>query len=134
MDLKIFTDAIEPGALEQINRLLEQPAFKNSKVRIMPDVHQGMGCVVGFTGDLGDKVIPNVVGVDIGCGILCVEISPHNLNLKLIDEVIRKYIPVGFRIHQNEQILPFGLEELYIFKKLNNISRIKSSLGTLGGG
>ena len=62
-NLKIFTDNIDEKALQQINTLLEQDVFKNSKVRIMPDVHAGAGCVIGFTGDLGDKVIPNIVGV-----------------------------------------------------------------------
>ena len=74
-NLKIFTRNIEDAALNQINELLEQDAFKDAKVRIMPDVHAGKGCVIGFTGDLGDKVIPNIVGVDIGCGMLCVELG-----------------------------------------------------------
>lgn len=64
-DLKIFTKNIEQEAVEQINELLNQEAFKDCKVRIMPDVHAGKGCVIGFTADLGDKVIPNIVGVDI---------------------------------------------------------------------
>ena len=66
-DLKIFTKNIEQQAVNQINELLEQEPFKDCKVRIMPDVHAGKGCVIGFTADLGDKVIPNIVGVDIGC-------------------------------------------------------------------
>ena len=69
-NLKIFTNNIEQEAIDQINTLLNQPAFENCKVRIMPDVHAGAGCVIGFTADLGDKVIPNIVGVDIGCGML----------------------------------------------------------------
>ena len=72
---KIFTKNIDEEALKQINELLEQDAFKDSKVRIMPDVHAGKGCVIGFTGDLGNKVIPNIVGVDIGCGMLCIELG-----------------------------------------------------------
>ena len=64
-NLKIFTDNIEQEAIEQIDLLLEQEVFKDCKVRIMPDVHAGKGCVIGFTADLGDKVIPNIVGVDI---------------------------------------------------------------------
>ena len=67
-DLKIFTDNIEEIAQKQINELLEQEAFKNCKIRIMPDVHAGKGCVIGFTGNFGKKVIPSIVGVDIGCG------------------------------------------------------------------
>lgn len=62
-NVKIFTENIEEQAINQINELLKQEAFKDSKIRIMPDVHAGKGCVIGFTGDLGDKVIPNIVGV-----------------------------------------------------------------------
>ncbi len=133
-DLKIFTDNIEPDALNQVYNLVKQDAFKDSKVRIMPDVHLGVGCVVGFTGDLGDKVIPNVVGVDIGCGMLTIEIENHNLNLALIDDIIHEHIPSGFNIHPRPKKLPFELKELKAYKSLKNINRIESSLGTLGGG
>ena len=68
-DVKIFTDNIEENALEQIKELLSINVFADKKIRIMPDVHAGAGCVIGFTGNLGDKVIPNIVGVDIGCGM-----------------------------------------------------------------
>ena len=68
-DLKVFAKTVEQEALDQVGLLLAQPAFSNCKVRIMPDVHAGKGCVIGFTADLGDKVIPNIVGVDIGCGV-----------------------------------------------------------------
>ena len=67
--MKIFTDNVEETALEQIRGLLAIDVFSDKKIRIMPDVHAGVGCVIGFTGDLGDKVIPNIVGVDIGCGM-----------------------------------------------------------------
>ena len=66
-NLKIFTENIEGEALNQIHCLLKQEPFKDCKIRIMPDVHAGKGCVIGFTADLGEKVIPNIVGVDIGC-------------------------------------------------------------------
>ena len=86
-NLKIFTNNIEESAKEQINLLLEQEPFKNCKIRIMPDVHAGKGCVIGFTADLGDKVIPNIVGVDIGCGMLCVELGKVDLlNLSQKDQ------------------------------------------------
>lgn len=68
-DVKIFTDNIEDGALEQIKTLLSIDVFAGKKIRIMPDVHVGFGCGIGFTGNLGDKMIPNIVGVDIGCGM-----------------------------------------------------------------
>ena len=68
-NVKIFTDNIEETALRQIKELLSIDVFSDKKIRIMPDVHAGAGCVIGFTGDLGDKVIPNIVGVDVGCGM-----------------------------------------------------------------
>ena len=68
-NVKIFTDIIDKNAIEQIKQLLSINVFADKKIRIMPDVHAGAGCVIGFTGDLGDKVIPNIVGVDIGCGM-----------------------------------------------------------------
>ena len=68
-DVKIFTDNIEENALEQIKELISIDVFSDKKIRIMPDVHAGAVCIIGFTGDLGDKVIPNIVGVDIGCGM-----------------------------------------------------------------
>lgn len=98
-DLKIFTDDIEQEAINQINELLDQEAFKDSKIRIMPDVHAGKGCVIGFTGNLGDKVIPNIVGVDIGCGMLCVELGNIDLDLEKLDKIIREYVPSGKNIH-----------------------------------
>ena len=71
-DTKIFTDDIEQNAVEQIKQLLSVDVFGGCKIRIMPDVHAGAGCVIGFTGNLGERVIPNIVGVDIGCGIYVV--------------------------------------------------------------
>lgn len=91
-DLKIFASTIEDKAMEQINTLLEQPAFKNCKVRIMPDVHAGAGCVIGFTGDLGDKIIPNIIGVDIGCGVLTVPLGKIDIDFDKLDNVIREHI------------------------------------------
>ena len=74
-DVKIFTDNIEENALSQIRELISIDVFSNKKIRIMPDVHAGAGCVIGFTGNLGDKVIPNIVGVDIGCGMLVLNLG-----------------------------------------------------------
>ena len=103
-DLKIFTNNIEDSAKEQIDLLLEQEAFKNCKIRIMPDVHAGTGCVIGFTGNLGNKVIPNIVGVDIGCGMLCVELGNIYLDLEEIDKIVREFVPSGFDVHKERQI------------------------------
>ena len=133
-NLKIFTDNIEQQAIDQINLLLEQDTFKNSKVRIMPDVHAGKGCVIGFTGDLGDKVIPNIVGVDIGCGMLCVELGNIELDLEKIDKVIHDYVPSGRSVHE-ERIVHFDkLKDLKCYRELKDTKRLERSLGTLGGG
>ncbi len=133
-DLKIFADAPEQEALDQINRLLSQPAFREAKVRIMPDVHAGKGCVIGFTADLGDKVIPNVVGVDIGCGMLTVELGAHKPDFAALDEVMHRDIPSGMNVHA-EAAAPFGeLDALHCCPRLRNHSRLQASLGTLGGG
>lgn len=135
-NLKIFTKNIEQEAINQINELLEQEAFKDSKVRIMPDVHAGKGCVIGFTGDLGDKVIPNIVGVDIGCGMLCVELGNIDLNLERLDKIVRRYVPSGMNVHELPiQLSDVYLNELYCFKELKNKDNwLEKSLGTLGGG
>ena len=134
-DLKIFTTNIEDTAVNQINELLEQDAFKDSKIRIMPDVHAGKGCVIGFTGDLGDKVIPNVVGVDIGCGMLCVELGDVPINLVELDRIIRENIPSGMNVHEGFPTTPFFLGDLKCYKELRNKDNwLEKSMGTLGGG
>lgn len=135
-NLKIFTDNIEQEAIDQINELLEQDAFKDSKVRIMPDVHAGKGCVIGFTGDLGNKVIPNIVGVDIGCGMLCVELGKVDIDLEKLDKVIRDNVPSGRNVHELPiQSSNLYLDELYCKRMLNNKDKwLERSLGTLGGG
>lgn len=133
-DLEIFTNNIEEQAKQQIDLLLEQEPFKDCKIRIMPDVHAGKGCVIGFTGDLGDKIIPNIVGVDIGCGMLCAEMGDIDIDFKQLDDFIRENIPSGMNVHNNK-IADFDFKELYCFKQLKNKDEwLEKSLGTLGGG
>ena len=132
--LKIFTDDIEQEAIEQINLLLEQEPFKDCKVRIMPDVHAGKGCVIGFTADLEDKVIPNIVGVDIGCGMLCVELGKVELDLEKLDKVINENIPAGRNIREQKLITFDGINNLYCLKELKETKKFNRAIGTLGGG
>lgn len=140
-NLKIFTEDIEEKAKEQIDLLLEQDAFKKCKVRIMPDVHAGAGCVIGFTANLGKKVIPNVVGVDIGCGMAWVKttLKEEDVDLVALDKYIRENIPSGLNVRK-EPVAVFGdrvpdLKELYCYNELKNVdSWLEKSLGTLGGG
>lgn len=133
-DLKIFTDNIEPEALNQIYTLVKQPVFADCKVRIMPDVHAGAGCVIGFTADLGDKVIPNIVGVDIGCGMRTVELGQINIDFAALDSAIREHIPSGREVRKSEYVRFEMLDELRCYRHLKDIDRIKRSIGTLGGG
>ena len=150
-DLKIFTDNIEREAIDQINTLLEQPAFADCKVRIMPDVHAGAGCVIGFTADLGDKVIPNIVGVDIGCGMFTVELGRidtgindktdssivnyvTDIDYEKLDNVIRTCIPSGRNVHEEINYIFPELKNLRCYNKLKNIDWLERSMGTLGGG
>lgn len=133
-DLKIFTQNIEPQALSQIYTLVSQPAFADCKIRIMPDVHAGAGCVIGFTADLGEKVIPNIVGVDIGCGMLTVELGQIDIDYAKLDSVIRMYIPSGRNVHGGATYPVKTMKQLYCYDHLKNRNWIRCSLGTLGGG
>ena len=133
-DLKIFTNNIEQEAKSQIDLLLEQEPFKNCKVRIMPDVHAGKGCVIGFTADLGDKVIPNIVGVDIGCGMLCVNLGKEELDLEKLDKVINEHIPAGRNIREQKLINFDKINDLYCLRELKETKKFNRAIGTLGGG
>lgn len=133
-NLKIFASNIEEKALEQIHELLNQVAFADCKIRIMPDVHAGKGCVIGFTADLGDKVIPNIVGVDIGCGMLTVELGNIEFDLERLDEIIREFVPSGFNVHKERKLRYPKLQELKCYRSLKDTKRLERSIGTLGGG
>ena len=133
-DLKIFTENIEHEALSQIYTLIKQPAFADCKVRIMPDVHAGAGCVIGFTADLGDKVIPNIVGVDIGCGMLTVELGDIEIDLAALDAAIRKHVPCGRNVHEGGVVKFDAIKQLRCFRELKDTKRLERSIGTLGGG
>lgn len=133
-DLKIFTENIEQEAVDQINTLLDQPAFADRKVRIMPDVHAGAGCVIGFTANLGDKVIPNIVGVDIGCGMLTVTLGKIDIDYEKLDKVIREYVPCGYNIHEGRIARFSKIQGMHCYRNLKDTRRFERSIGTLGGG
>ncbi len=134
-DLKLFTSNIDEKALDQINKLMEQPAFCDAKVRIMPDVHTGSGCTIGFTANLGDKVIPNVVGVDIGCGMYVTKLEKDiDLDLEKRDQIIHEYVPSGLNVHDTDQISIDVLKELKCFSGLKNTGWLLKSLYSLGSG
>src|SRR6056297_1569719 len=130
-DIKIYATTLEDGALEQIKELGEFEPYKNSKIRIMPDCHAGAGCTIGTTMEIKDKITPNLVGVDIGCGMLTVKLKETEIDLQKLDAVINEFIPNGFNTH-TEQKAEFDFNKL-IAKNLN-IDRAKVSIGSLGGG
>lgn len=132
-DLKIFAKTIDEKARNQIDILLNQKAFADCKVRIMPDVHAGAGCVIGFTANLGDKVIPNIVGVDIGCGMYCCPIGNVDVDYEKLDRFIREKIPSGMNVHESVREF-FDITGLYCYGLLRNKEWLEVSLGTLGGG
>lgn len=137
-DLKIFANNVDENALDQIKKMSSHPAFRDSKIRIMPDVHSGKGCVIGFTATCTDKIIPNVVGVDLGCGVLTCEIPKEtSIDFKKLDEVIRKHIPCGREV-RNSQVNNIYIDKMFKVmhckKDLRDLDRIKRSVGTLGGG
>ena len=113
---KVFIDTIDDSAAEQIETLCNQSFVEGCKIRIMPDVHAGAGCVIGFTADLGERVIPNIVGVDIGCGMLTVDLGFNHVDFDKLDRIIRDKIPSGAEVQA----------DLYIFPKCRIFSATES--------
>lgn len=133
-NLKVFTNNVEYECLEQIELLLQQEMFKDCKIRIMSDCHSGKGCVIGFTANLGDKVIPNIVGVDIGCGMYCINLGNININLQWLDEGIRKEVPAGREGFKETKIKFKKIQELICYRELKNHKEFERQIGTLGSG
>lgn len=131
---KIFTDNVEETALSQIQQLCNQPFVKDCKIRIMPDVHFGAGCVIGFTANLGEMVIPNIVGVDIGCGMLTVELGNIDIDFENLDNTIIEYVPSGKNTHEGRVVRFLQLQALHCYRSLKDTRRLERSIGTLGGG
>lgn len=131
---KVFTDNIDNETISQVINLLSQDFIQGAKVRIMPDCHAGKGCVIGFTANLGDKVIPNLVGVDIGCGMLTVKLGRVDIDFKELDKVIRDNIPSGRNVNEGREVRFPELQDLYCHRELKDTKRIERSLKSLGGG
>lgn len=135
---KVFTDSVDEKSLQQIQTLCNQEFTSGTKIRLMPDVHAGAGCTIGTTMTIKDKIVPNLVGVDIGCGMetLCIKADSEvskNFNGAELDKIIRKNIPSGFNIRK----FPHGFVEQVDWDKIKghyNKKRAWLSLGTLGGG
>lgn len=139
---KVYTDNIEESALGQLIEICNQPFTMGKSIRVMSDVHSGKGCVIGFTAELGDLVIPNIVGVDINCGVLTVELGKVDIDLSVLDKIIRENVPSGTS-RRSVALKDLGsLNDLKIWElgkyaqgeKASLLDRFNKSLGTLGGG
>lgn len=131
-EVKVFAETFEYEAYEQVKRLANYEAYQNSTIRIMPDSHAGKGCTVGTTMTITDKVTPNLVGVDIGCGMLTIELKDKNIDCEKLDLIIRTKIPNGFDVHEKQKAT-FDFESLICAKQVD-LERALLSIGSLGGG
>lgn len=133
---KIFTDmALEENVVSQIKALCNQQYAKESKIRIMPDVHAGAGCTIGTTMTITDKIVPNLVGVDIGCGMETVRLKQKHMELQKLDKLIYEKIPSGFAIHSTPHSFAEKIDLSALrCAKFVNLQRAYHSMGTLGGG
>jgi len=131
----VFTDELEDAARTQIQTLCSQAFCQGSKIRVMPDVHAGAGCTIGATMTIGDKVCPNLVGVDIGCGMETVRLDARRLELAKLDKVIRERIPSGFSARNTPHPMADEIDLSQLrWQKGINLDRAYRSIGTLGGG
>lgn len=132
---KVYASVIEDEATAQIIELLNQPFAENQRIAIMPDVHAGAGCVIGTTMTISDKVVPNLVGVDIGCGMETIKLKEKDIDLKKLDDFIYENIPAGMNIRafRHKYAQETNLKSLRCAKHIDP-DRAKLSIGTLGGG
>jgi tRNA-splicing ligase RtcB (3'-phosphate/5'-hydroxy nucleic acid ligase) len=130
-NVKIFCENLDEGVLKQIQDLAAYKPYQNSKIRVMPDCHVGIGCTIGTTMVIEDAITPNLAGLDLNCGMLTVKLDQTEIDLPTLDKVINKYIPSGFNIHDKQQA-PFSFD-LLTARGLN-IERAQRSIGTLGAG
>ena len=127
-----FATCIEEAAIDQIRAMCDQPFTEGAHVRIMPDAHAGVGCTIGTTMHVTDKAVPNIVGVDIGCGMYTVDLGRHPIDLPAFDEACHA-VPSGFNVWEGRKER-FDLTELRCYRALRDTKRLQRSLGTLGGG
>lgn len=127
-----YAKVVEEEAIEQIRRMCDYPFTEGSRIRIMPDVHAGKGCTIGTTMTVIDKAVPNIVGVDIGCGMYTVNLGKADIDFEKLDEAAH-FVPSGMHIWEGRQE-KFDLTELRCYRSLKNTKWLERSLGTLGGG
>lgn len=132
---KIFTNQVEDEALAQILELCNQRFTQGSRIRVMPDVHAGIGCTIGTTMTITDKVVPNLVGVDIGCGMETIKLRETSLDFKELDRLIYARIPAGFAVRKKAHPYVENLDLRQLLCKNHvDLERARLSIGTLGGG
>lgn len=131
----IYTDVVDAASIAQVQELCNQEFTAGQRIRLMPDIHAGAGCTIGTTMTLNDKVVPNLVGVDIGCGMAVAVLKERHIELEKLDKVIRQYVPAGFEIRyaRHRFANDVELEDLRCAKHVN-LDRAAKSIGTLGGG
>ena len=127
-----YAKVVEDEAIEQIRRMCDYPMTEGSRIRIMPDVHSGKGCTIGTTMTITDKAVPNVVGVDIGCGMYTVNLGKGDIDFLKVDAAAH-YIPSGKNVWEGRKE-QFDLTDLTCYRQLKDSKRLVRSLGTLGGG
>lgn len=134
-EAKIFTDIVDEASISQVLLLLNQEFVSDSKIRLMPDIHAGAGCTIGTTMTITDKIVPNLVGVDIGCGMEVIEVKEKHIELGKLDKLIYEKIPSEFNLREKSHryFKNINLEDLYCYKQIDK-KRAEKSLGTLGGG
>lgn len=134
-EAKIFTDVVDEASISQVLLLLNQEFVSGSKIRLMPDIHAGAGCTIGTTMTITDKIVPNLVGVDIGCGMETIKIKESHIELQKLDKLIYEKIPSGFNVREktHRYFDDVNLEDLFCYKYIDP-RRAEKSLGTLGGG
>lgn len=132
---KIFTELVDEASISQVMLLLNQEFAKDQKIRMMPDIHAGAGCTIGTTMTISDKIVPNLVGVDIGCGMLTVILGNIDIDCAKLDDIIHQYIPAGMEVRKNPHpfVSMINLDQLRC-KQAINLDRAYLSIGTLGGG
>ena len=127
-----YAKVVEDEAIEQIRRMCDHAFTEGSQIRIMPDVHSGKGCTIGTTMTIKDKAVPNIVGVDIGCGMLTINVGKGDIDFEKLDEAAH-YVPSGMNVWEGRKE-KFDLEALRCYRELRNTKWLAKSLGTLGGG
>lgn len=130
----VYADIVDEATIKQIKLLVDQYFMKDIRVSIMADCHAGCGCVIGTTFQINDKIVPNLVGVDIGCGMLTVMLGKIDIDFKMLDNFIKENIPAGMDVNGDGNDLSNIIDNLRCYGSLKNIEHLRKSIGSLGGG